>query len=292
MQKLFTNLLGCPFDKVGTSAIIPHTPISMIKYWAVLKINFLSAFAKKGDFIGQVLINFIQISSFILIWKYSFNNRTFQGYTLQDTIVYYVFVLFITYATLTTTVDYLSKSIKNGSLSEWLIKPRAILFTEIARSLGEMFFRMIQLLPIYLIIAIITTIIAQTAIFSFQSVLFALIFALIGLFINILLEYCLSLLAFWMDEVWSLKHFKDIFADLFGGKRIPLAFFPPVALSVLNILPLRFIFSVPLEYLLQKKSTANLSFDLTLAFIWLITLLIIANILFKKGIRKYAAFGN
>ncbi|MBP9759280.1 ABC-2 family transporter protein [Candidatus Dojkabacteria bacterium] len=268
----------------------------MSKYLALVKIFFNSAIIKRADFFGNMIITLIQISAIILLWTAIFDNqRTLNGYTLSDTISYYILVLFISYASTITTADYIANNIKSGTLSQWLLKPWNILYCELSRSIGDQIYRLIILFPIFLIIGLFLHFQTNTQLLlslSISSTILGIVFVIIGFFINCLFEYSLAMLAFWLDEVWSIKHFKEVITDLLGGKRIPLSFFPAFLRTFNNYLPFQFFYFIPIEYFLGKRNYENLFLDLTLSSLWIIFLVIVANILYSFGLKRYGAFGN
>jgi ABC-2 type transport system permease protein len=266
----------------------------MKKYWSLMKIYFASAMIKKADILGDIVINLIQIWAVLLIWLNMYSpNKTFAGFTLRDTIVYYITILLISYATTTDTADYISQNIKMGTLSEWLLRPRDILFTEIARSIGSQLYKLIVLVPVYLSILIILSILKVNIGLTVIGILLGCLFMVLGFLLNCIFEFMLAQFAFWMDEVWSIKHFKEVITDLLGGKRIPLNFFPVFIQSFNKYLPFQFIYFIPAEYILNKHTVnLNLAQDLTGICLWILLLFLLSVILFKQGIKKYGAFGN
>ena len=110
----------------------------MGKYLALIKIFFNSAIIKRADFFGNIIVTLIQISAIILLWRAIFDKQTIlNGYSLSNTISYYILVLFISYASTITTADYIANNIKSGTLSQWLLKPWDILYCELSRSIGD-----------------------------------------------------------------------------------------------------------------------------------------------------------
>ena len=266
----------------------------MNKYSALIKVFFTSAMIKRADFFGNIAVNVIQILAVVLLWLAIYNpNLKINGYSLQDTIIYYVLILLVTYATTTDTSDYVARSVKSGTLSEWLLRPRSILLTELARSIGGQVYRLLVLIPIYFLIGVVLVSLNIGISFTPTSIALGTLFVLLGFLVNCLLEYTLAMFAFWMDEVWSIKHFKEVVTDLLGGKRIPLAFFPAAILSINRFLPFQFIYFVPLEYFLGKRQiNFNFAVDMLSLFAWIFIFLVMSSLLYKRGIEKYGAFGS
>lgn len=266
----------------------------MNKYWILAKTFFASAMVKRADFVGNIAVNSIQIFAIVLLWVIVYKpSQSIGGFTLTDTVLYYVIILFITYLTTTDTVDYISRNIKYGSFSEWLLKPRSILISEMARSIGEQFYRLIILIPFYALLVIVLNSINVRTQLTSSGILLGGLFILLGFIINCLFEYALAMIAFWFDEIWSLRHFKEVVTDLLGGKKIPLAFFPLWIKSINKFLPFKFIYFIPAQYLLNKHTASvNLFEDLFFSLSWIVIFILSSEILYRFGIRKYGAFGN
>jgi ABC-2 type transport system permease protein len=266
----------------------------MKKYWALVKTQFTSAAVKKADFFGLIIVNSVQILAAVILWIAIYKpDQSINGYSLQDTIMYYIFILLITYVTSTSTTDYVAKNIKSGTLSEWLLKPRSIFLSELARVFGEQSFRVLVLVPLYLVIGLIIRLVTTSVSITLESIILCALFAFIGFAVNCMLEYVIALLAFWIDEVWSLKHFKEIVTDILGGKRLPLAFFPPFMSVINNVLPFKFVYFIPLEYLMGKRFLhTTFTSDIILAVAWIAMFVIISKLLYKFGIKRYGAYGN
>lgn len=266
----------------------------MNKYLSILKISFASSLIRKADFVGNIIVNSIQIFAIVFLWVVVYKpNQTIGGFTLMDTIIYYVIILFITYLTTTDTVDYISKNIKYGSFSEWLLKPKSILLTEIARAFGEQFYRLAILIPFYLLLIIILNLLNIGVQFTLSGIIMGGLFIFLGFFMNCLFEYVLAMIAFWFDEIWSLRHFKEVVTDLMGGKKIPLAFFPLWVQNINKFLPFQFIYFIPAQYLLNKHTVSNNLFeDLFFLFFWIVIFIFSSEIMYRFGVKKYGAFGN
>lgn len=266
----------------------------MRKYWALAKSFFAISAIRKADFIGNIIVNSVQIFAIVFLWTAIYDpDKSIAGYTLSDTVIYYVIILLITYLTTANTADYIANNIKFGSFSEWLLKPRSIMVSELSRAFGEQFYRLIILIPFYLLLAFVLSSLKIGVNFTIPGIAVGAVFIMLGFLINCLFEYTLSMLAFWMDEVWSIRHFKEVVTDLLGGKRVPLAFFPAVVQSINRFLPFQFIYFIPAQYILNKHTiSANLAGDLVSAFFWIIIFILLSQIIYSAGIKKYGAFGN
>jgi ABC-2 type transport system permease protein len=267
------------------------------KYTNIAKTYFARALNIQADIYVLILTNFITISSVVFIWVSILSDKgSIAGYTLSDTVIYYLLALYIGIITYTNSVDNISFAIKNGSLSEQLLKPRNIILSQMARVFGDQLFKLIITSPFVLIAFVIVSNLMNIS-FSFDlKSVFALsvgmVITILGLILGVLMDIAIGAIGFWLDEVWALKHAQVIVSDLLSGKRIPLAFFPPVLLMINNLLPIRFTISTPVEYFMQKRGPNDIMFDLLCLTVWLLFFIVFTSFIFKKGLKKYGAFGS
>jgi len=66
---------------------------------------------------------------------------------------------------------------------------------------------------------------------------------------------------------------------------------PIIALYTVQVLPLRYTLSFPIEILLGRMTNYDIGIGFVIATIWLIALYLIYSVFFKISIKKYAAEG-
>lgn len=269
----------------------------MNKYFHYIKLFFIRAIFVKSDIITLIIVDLITIWSIIFLWLSILGeNQSIAGYSLNDTIIYYLLAFYIRSLTFTNSTDNLAFTIKMGQLSEQLLKPRDIVFTQLARVIGDQVFKFLILTPFFLLILF-------TIFYNFNipislnqnlfiGILFGFIITIIAFLLGVFMDVIIGAVAFWIDEVWSLKHAQLLIFDLLTGKKIPLAFFPAILITISEYLPLRFLLSTPVEYILQKRDISNFSTDLIMLLSWLTIMFIFSKLIFKFGLKKYGAFGS
>jgi ABC-2 type transport system permease protein len=96
--------------------------------------------------------------------------------------------------------------------------------------------------------------------------------------------------AFWLQNVDGLMHFRDISLLLFSGMMIPIAFMPPWLQSVTQLLPLKYMYAVPVN-ILQNKYTLQVN-DVVYFICFYLVLFLLLKLVWKKGSAKYSSAGG
>ena len=79
--------------------------------------------------------------------------------------------------------------------------------------------------------------------------------------------------------------------SILGGEGIPVALFPVGLLSIIKILPFRYMYSFPLELALGKLSTSEVIFGFVAGLTWIFILTVIYKIMWEKGTKTYTSAG-
>jgi len=100
-------------------------------------------------------------------------------------------------------------------------------------------------------------------------------------------------LAFWMDETWSLIHFKIILFSTFGGLSFPIDLLQGHILRLFEFLPFKYLYYIPVSYITGKRlPDEHLLIDIIGIVVWMMVLVLLVNYFWKKGLKRYGAFGN
>lgn len=79
---------------------------------------------------------------------------------------------------------------------------------------------------------------------------------------------------------------------LLSGAFIPLWFFPTALADISSFLPFRLIFFTPISIYLEKISGVEAGGLIAQQLLWIIALLVVEKILWRKGIRKLVIQGG
>lgn len=179
----------------------------------------------------------------------------------------------------------LRKSIKDGSITNFIIKPIGVLPSMYAtvwgrRSVPNISSLVMMILGIVLIHP--TSVVALVLFVYFLIVAFLLAYSM-NLFEGIL--------TFHVTEPGGIMNAIAHTTRLLSGAFIPLYFFPDTIRNVADYLPFTMMIFTPINMLSQNSINHDVVRDLLLGTFWSGFALIITYILWKKGLRKYEAVG-
>jgi ABC-2 type transport system permease protein len=266
----------------------------MGKYTKLLS-NFTAvSLTYRSNILGSIISEGIFTSSVIVLWISIFRtNTTVGGLQLSDALLYFLFVPFFGYLTKTNQASKISKDIKTGDVSNQLIKPYKIFISNLTETIGFKFNYFVFIIPLYVILLITFFLNFPTVQLTPLNIAITTLFAVLAFFLNFIAELAIAYAAFWMDEIWSLDHIKTIFLWLFGGVTFPFELLSSQLRWWFELLPFKYTYYVPISYLIGKREVSQyLLTDLLSITVWTAIFALITATLWKRGIKRYGAYGN
>lgn len=262
----------------------------MGKYFAVISNSIKKNLAyRANNFIAMVSI----LLSFIVLFFF-WNSIYMQGnqigtYSLNEIISYYIFVTaFQLIFTGDNTAWSVSEEIRNGQISNNILKPINYLKYKLSQSFGNLFYKFVVFLPVILIVIFIL----RSYLTFAQDLEIYIIFpfvVLISYLLYFLIYFSLGITAFWIGESTSLFWASWIIINFMQGTLIPIDLLPEWFLTLSTYLPFKYLFYIPIG-LLTGRVEFNFSMVLV-SFFWCVVIFIFAEFLYLKGIKKYEGYG-
>lgn len=112
-----------------------------------------------------------------------------------------------------------------------------------------------------------------------------------GILLHFHMEYLLGLTAFWTDQSLAFESFYFMLFSLLGGLVVPVELFPQTVRDLILLTPFPYIFGFPTEIALGVPDNAALTRGLLIQGGWLVGLAGLAQILWRRGLRRYGAAG-
>lgn len=112
-----------------------------------------------------------------------------------------------------------------------------------------------------------------------------------GMMVHFHLQYLFGLAAFWTDQSLAFEEFYLALFYLLGGLLVPLPMFPDAVRGFVALLPWPYIFGFPTEVLLGARDEAALLEGLMIQAGWIVVLMVAVQVVWRVGLRRYAAAG-
>ncbi len=106
------------------------------------------------------------------------------------------------------------------------------------------------------------------------------------------LSYAMALLAFWVLEISTFIFILFAFEYLASGHLFPLDMLPPALQHALWFTPFPSMLYVPISIYMGKISANGIITGLLTQLFWMLMMYALARFMWRRGIKKYAAFGG
>lgn len=240
-----------------------------------------------------VIVDTAPIVVLILLWKaiYQTNNLV-AGLNFNQMVSYYLLITFVYQLVYTAGGrNTVTDEIYTGSLSFFLLKPYNYLKRIFIEEISWRVFQTSLFLPLFFIL---TLVLSKTISLSFNFSLWPVfsISIIFSFFISGFLDYICGLAGFWLIQTVTLFHLKDVFYWVLGGLAFPQDLFPPLVQKLNLGLPFYYVFAFPIEIITKQFTGFQLLQRFFIQISWFIILFLIYKFLWKKGTKRYEAWGN
>lgn len=228
---------------------------------------------------------------FVLLWTALFQNKTeIGGFDLASITTYYILVEIIDIIYTQTPARLLNRDVKTGDLSNYLSKPldywKYLLSYTVGQQLANSSLSILVVLVLFIFFP-------GFVVFPKELIYFIgfFVFSFIAFLISHQILFIIGTWSFYVSEISHIRQGVNQLMGLLGGRWIPLSFFSVTTLKILELLPFTFLFSFPLKVFQQQVTIGQMQKALIIEIVWLGIFLLIGNITWKKGVRKYEAYG-
>jgi ABC-2 type transport system permease protein len=253
----------------------------------LLRIGLAEAVAYRAEFFVWMLTTTMPLVM-LALWTAVAREAPFGRWGESDFVAYYLAMLIVRTLTGSWVVWEMNGEIRAGTLSMRLLRPIHPILAYAAEHMAAVPLRAAIALPVAIILLVATSgdeIVTDPV----QIALLPLI--LLGSWLTMFLSmFMLGTLGLFLDksiavfEVWW-----GIFAVL-SGYLVPLELIP-WAKGVADWLPFRYMLGYPVEVMIGMTSRSDALVRLAVQWVWVLLLLAGALALWKRGVRRFEAFG-
>jgi ABC-2 type transport system permease protein len=263
----------------------------MKTFWAFARQHFHATAVYRLDFWLRVASTPILMYGMRWIWTTLYTQRPGAfGISLQQMVTYAVLSIAIENLFYTGPLYYIARQVKSGAIDGDLLKPLDFHFHMLARSTGEMLFRVLVLaLPGMLVGYFLFDLQLPTDLGSGFSFVVAL---LLGYLVSFHLDFLLGALSLVTLEIHSIDWAFQATSRLFSGQFLPLWLFPGIVGRLANVLPFRSLFFIPLSIYTGALSGMEVRQAINFQLLWLLVLLLMSRWLWGRVQSRIVSQGG
>ncbi|MFH5805372.1 ABC transporter permease [Alienimonas sp. DA493] len=263
--------------------------------WWILKTAMAERLAYRADFAFSTLVRFLPIVTQIFLWTAVYagtREDSLNGYSLPEMISYYLLAMVgRAFSSMPGLASGIALEVREGVVKKYLTQPIDMLgYLFVHRVAHKLVYYLIAAGPFALVFWLCRDYLPDWpgfAVFGAFLTSLALAFA-----IGFLIESLIGLISFWFLEISSLLFIYMMLNYFLSGHMIPLDWLPEPVTAVVVWLPFKYLAYVPAAILLGKYSPEELPGVLLTGAAWAVGLLIVNRVVFRRGVRRYGAFGG
>lgn len=264
------------------------------KYGRSLGIGFRNALEYRFNFVATLLAAVSPVVIQIALWRNIYGSRgdnSLFGFTYAQMIAYTVVANLVGRLVRTGFEYEVNADIRTGGLDRYLVKPIGYFGFRLFVFLGT---KAAQTVVIALALAAAVLILGAALGFPLEaaSVLGFVASVPVAFALSFLIYWCVGLLGFWLTEIGFLFEALRIIIITASGGIFPLSVFGPRGEAILGALPFRFTIQFPTEILCGRVESAQILQGFALSLLWIGVLTGFAWLLWRNGIRRFAAVGS
>ena len=239
--------------------------------------------------------NLIYLVLVYFLWKAiyaSAGTDVVNGMTFTDTMIYLILATALFNFLEMFVVWDMSRSIQSGKIILDLLKPmRFREYTFWSYSGSHVVLFALTFIPTFIVVLIVT----HGAIPMGLNLLWFAVATVLALIVNFSMEMIVATICLYTESTWGINIVKETIVLLLSGASIPLAFFPEGLRQVVDYLPFRAVYDIPLTILLEKNDTNTIEgllpmFGLQLA--WAVILTLAGTLFWNHSVKKITVNGG
>ena len=255
----------------------------------MLRVGLAETIAYRAEMIVWILTTTMPLVM-LALWTSVAAEAPFAGFTELDFVAYYLAALIVRTLASNWVAWQLAEEIRTGTLSMRLLRPVHPLAGLFATQAGGVPLRMIVVLPVVVVLALSDAGAAVTGAPAHLA-LFAL--SLVGAWLLTFFTFVtIGALSFFLEKSIALA---EVYFGIFmvmSGYLIPLALMPPWLRTAADWLPFYYMMGGPVEILIGRHPTlAGAAGVLAAQWAWTAIMATLAAVTWRRGLRRFEAFG-
>lgn len=255
----------------------------------MLRIGFSEALAYRAELLIWVVSTTMPLIMMAL-WTAVARDAPVGRYGTEGFIGYFLATFVVRQLTGSWAAWQINFETRQGTLAMRLLRPISPLWAYAAENLGAMPMRLLVAVPVALlsVYAIGREAVPQTA--WGWPLLGVAIFG--GWLITFLANVAIGTMVFYMESSQKLMDVYLVLFFVFSGYMYPVELFPPALRAVADWLPFRYQIGFPVEVMTGAHGLAETLALLARQWMWILLLGTFSFSLWRRGVRRFAAYGG
>ena len=283
-----------------------RSPLAVLtKYFMIFRASLVERMTYRSDFFLTTVLRFLPMLTTILLWDAIFrgakatNGTTRLGstainYSYNEMIAYLLMVnISRMFSSMPGLAGGIAREIRDGTLKKYLLQPIQMLGYLVSyRVAHKIAYIVTTALPYALLFFICRDFFVGHVPSDPVTWLGYLASLVLAFLVGFYFEASVGMVGFWFLEVTSLLYIVMTLNFFISGHMLPLDLLPAPWAGILKSLPFQYMAYFPAVVFLGKVRGADLAWGLTLQAAWAVGFIVLSQWLYRRGLRRYSAFGG
>lgn len=281
----------------------PPTPMprgslaSLRKYVKIFRVTLIERMTYRADFLLTTFLRFLPMLTTVLLWKAIYDASgasDLNGFAYDEMIAYLLLVnISRVFSSMPGLAGGIAREIRDGSLKKYLVQPLDMLnYLTAYRVAHKVAYIVASALPYGLLFFLCRDFFVGHVPTDAATWLAYLVSLALAFLVGFYFEACVGMVGFWFLEVTSLLYIVMTLNFFVSGHMLPLDLLGHPWSDLLKALPFQYMAYFPAVVFLKKIQGSELLFGLAGELIWALAFLALARWLFRRGLKRYSAFGG
>ncbi|AOS45693.1 hypothetical protein Verru16b_02779 [Lacunisphaera limnophila] len=264
------------------------------KYRAAFSVGLQSNLVYRVNFAIRGFFSFFHLIVVFILWSAAYSgNASIGGFNFAQTFTYFVALIVVQFMIGAFNEDYqISEDIRNGLINQFLLKPvnyfayRFSLYLSARLVTGGLI-----LLPLIVTYPLLQDyLVLPTDGWRLAIGLPALVMSAL---IQFGIAYCFGLLSFWFLEIQGLVILSMALESVLGGQIFPLDLMPEWLFRISQYLPYYYQMYFPVAIFTGRLNDPAMALQgLAIQAAWVVLILGLGQLLWRRGLRLHTAVGG
>lgn len=255
----------------------------------LLRVGFSEALAYRAELLVWVLsttMPFIMMA----LWTAVARDAPVGGYGAKGFVGYFLATFVVRQLTGAWAAWQINFEVRQGTLAMRLLRPISPLWSYAAENLGAVPMRFMVAVPVAVISFLLVG--PQAVPQQWWGWPLLLVSLLGGWLITFLANVCIGTMALFLESSQKVMDIWLVLFFIFSGYMFPVAIAPPWLRTVTDLLPFRHQIGLPAELMTGQHPWQEALKLVGLQWIWVMVLGLLSVTLWRRGLRRFAAYGG
>lgn len=258
-------------------------------YPSLLRIAWAHMLQYRAEMVIWAIWGLVHPLIALAVWSAASGGRVIAGFDQREFAAYFLLLMMFGHLTMSWDAFEFGWLVQSGRLSPKLLRPIHPVHEPIAYNVSYKVMMLVVLAPLWAILFVYFRPWAPTRWWHIPAAVPALLLAAATRF---LWNYCVAMIAFWTTKVDAIHQLYWSVDQFLGGRLGPLAVMPGFIRRIGAWAPFRYMTVFPVEIAMGRLTGAEVLVGLVVQVLWLGCGYLLFRVIWRLGIRQYAAVGT